>query len=146
LSKFAPRIEKIKINPDKIGAVIGKGGDVIKKITAETGAQIDIAEDGLITVAAVDTAAIEKALSWIKSLTEEPEVGTIYEGKVVTIKDFGAFVNIMPGIDGMVHISELSNERVAKVEDVLHEGQIVKVKLIGIDDRGRLSLSIKAAL
>lgn len=145
LSKYAPRIEKIKINPDKIGAVIGKGGDVIKKITAETGAQIDIAEDGLITIAAVDTNAIERAMDWIKSLTEEPEIGTVYEGKVVSIKDFGAFVNIMPGIDGMVHISELANERVEKVTDVLKEGQIVKVKLIGIDDRGRLSLSIKAA-
>ena len=144
LSKFAPRIEKIKINPDKIGAVIGKGGEVIKKITAETGAQIDISEDGLITIAAVDTAAIEQAMNWIKGLTEEPEVGTIYEGKVVTIKEFGAFVNIMPGIDGMVHISELSKDRVEKVEDVLHEGQIIKVRLIGIDDRGRLSLSVKA--
>jgi len=145
LSKYAPRIEKIKINPDKIGAVIGKGGETIKKITAETGAQIDIAEDGLITIAAVDTVAIERAMNWIKGLTEEPEVGTIYEGQVVSIKDFGAFVNIMPGIDGMVHISELSNERVERVTDVLHEGQIVKVKLIGIDDRGRLSLSIKSA-
>ncbi len=145
LSKFAPRIEKIQINPDKIGAVIGKGGDVIKKITAETGAQIDIAEDGLITVAAVDTAAIEKAMNWIKSLTEEPEVGNTYEGKVVSIKDFGAFVNIMPGIDGMVHISELSNERVERVTDVLKEGQIVKVKVMGIDERGRISLSIKNA-
>jgi polyribonucleotide nucleotidyltransferase len=145
LSEYAPRIEKIKINPDKIGAVIGKGGETIKKITSETGAEIDIAEDGLITIAAVDTKAIEKALNWIKGLTEEPEVGTVYEGKVVSIKDFGAFVNIMPGIDGMVHISELSKDRVEKVTDVLHEGQIVKVKLIGIDDRGRLSLSIKSA-
>jgi polyribonucleotide nucleotidyltransferase len=145
LSQYAPRIEKLKINPDKIGAVIGKGGEMIKQITAETGAQIDIAEDGLITVAAVDTVAIERAINWIKGLTEEPEVGTVYEGKVVTIKDFGAFVNIMPGIDGMVHISELSDKRVEKVTDVLHEGQIVKVKLIGIDDRGRLSLSIKSA-
>ncbi len=146
LSQYAPRIEKIKINPDKIGAVIGKGGEVIKKITAETGAQIDIAEDGLITVAAVDTSSIEKAMNWIKGLTEEPEVGTVYEGKVVSIKDFGAFVNILPGLDGMVHISELANTRVEKVTDILKEGQIVKVKLIGIDDRGRLSLSIKAAL
>ena len=145
LSPYAPRIEKIKINPDKIGAVIGKGGEVINKITAETGAEIDIKDDGLITVAASDTKNIEKAINWIKSLTEEPEVGKIYEGKVVTIKDFGAFVNIMPGIDGMVHISQLSNERVEKVEDVLHEGQIVKVKLTGIDERGRLSLSIKDA-
>ena len=145
LSKYAPRIEKIKINPDKIGAVIGKGGEVIKKITQETGAQIDIAEDGLITVAAIDTKTIEQALNWIKGLTEEPEIGTIYDGKVVSIKDFGAFVNIMPGIDGMVHISELSDERVEKVTDVIQEGQMVKVRLIGIDDRGRLSLSIKAA-
>lgn len=144
LSPYAPRIEKIKINPDKIGAVIGKGGETINKITAETGAQIDIKDDGLITVAAVDTVAIEKAIAWIKGLTEEPEVGTIYEGKVVTIKDFGAFVNIMPGVDGMVHISELADHRVEQVSDVLKEGQIVKVRLIGIDDRGRLSLSIKA--
>lgn len=145
ISKYAPRIEKIMINPDKIGAVIGKGGDVIKSITAETGAQIDIAEDGLITVAAVDTDSINRAIDWIKGLTEEPEVGTIYDGKVVSIKDFGAFVNILPGIDGMVHISELADKRIEKVTDVLSEGQIIKVKLIGIDDRGRLSLSIKAA-
>ena len=145
LSQYAPRIEKIKISPDKIGAVIGKGGEMIKKITAETGAMIDIAEDGLITVAAVDTVAIERAINWIKGLTEEPEVGTIYEGKVVSIKEFGAFINILPGIDGMVHISELSDKRVEKVTDILTEGQIVKVKLIGIDDRGRLSLSIKSA-
>lgn len=143
LSQYAPRIEKIKINPDKIGAVIGKGGETINRITSETGAQIDIKEDGLITVAAVDSAAIEKALNWIRGLTEEPEVGTIYEGKVVSIKDFGAFINIMPGIDGMVHISELSHDRVEQVSDVLTEGQIVKARLIGIDDRGRLSLSLK---
>jgi len=143
LSPYAPRIEKIKINPEKIGAVIGKGGEVINKITAETGAMIDIKDDGLITVASNDAASIEKALNWIKSLTEEPEVGRIYEGTVVSIKDFGAFVNILPGIDGMVHISELSNERVEQVTDVLHEGQIVKIKLTGIDERGRLSLSLK---
>jgi len=145
LSPYAPRIEKIKINPEKIGAVIGKGGEVINKITAETGAEIDIKEDGLITVSAQDTKNIEKAINWIKSLTEEPEVGRVYEGKVVSIKDFGAFVNILPGIDGMVHISQLSNERVEKVEDVLKEGQIIKVKLTGIDERGRLSLSVKDA-
>lgn len=145
LSPYAPRIEKIKINPDKIGAVIGKGGEVINKITAETGAMIDIKDDGLITVAAQDSVNIEKALDWIRSLTEEPEVGKIYEGRVVSIKDFGAFVNIMPGTDGMVHISQLSNERVDRVEDVLTEGQIVKVKLTGIDERGRLSLSLKDA-
>lgn len=145
LSPYAPRIEKIKINPEKIGAVIGKGGEVINKITSETGAEIDIKEDGLITVAGSDPEGIARAIEWIKSLTTEPEVGTIYEGKVVTIKDFGAFVNIMPGIDGMVHISQLSDERVERVEDVLTEGQIVKVKLIAVDERGRLSLSIKEA-
>ncbi|MDB5167877.1 MAG: hypothetical protein JWO55_135 [Candidatus Saccharibacteria bacterium] len=143
LSQYAPRIEKIKINPDKIGAVIGKGGEVINKITAETGAMIDIKEDGLITVAGNDPKKIAMAIDWIKALTEEPEVGRIYEGRVVSIKDFGAFINIMPGIDGMVHISELSNERVERVEDVLHEGQILPVKLVGIDERGRLSLSIR---
>ncbi len=143
LSQYAPRIEKIMINPSKIGAIIGKGGEVINKITAETGAQIDIKDDGLITIASNDPAKMADAIAWIKSLTEEPEVGRIYEGQVVSIKDFGAFINIMPGIDGMVHISQLSNERVDRVEDVLHEGQIVKVKLTGIDDRGRLSLSLK---
>lgn len=145
LSPYAPRIEKLQINPDKIGAVIGKGGEMIKQITSETGAEIDINDDGLITIAAVDTSAIEKALNWIKGLVEEPEIGRTYEGKVVSIKDFGAFVNIMPGIDGMVHISELSDERVEKVTDVIKEGQIIKVKIIGIDERGRISLSMKQA-
>ena len=145
MSPYAPRIEKVKINPDKIGAVIGKGGEVINKITSETGAEIDIKEDGLITVAASDATNIQKAIDWIKSLTEEPEVGRTYEGKVVTVKDFGAFVNIMPGIDGMVHISQLADERVEQVSDVLTEGQMVRVKLMSIDERGRLSLSLKDA-
>jgi polyribonucleotide nucleotidyltransferase len=143
LSPYAPRIEKIKINPEKIGAVIGKGGEVINKITSETGALIDIKEDGLITVAGSDPAGIARAIEWIRGLTEEAEVGKIYRGEVVSIKDFGAFVNIMPGQDGMVHISQLSNERVDRVEDVLSEGQIVNAKLIAIDERGRLSLSLK---
>jgi len=145
MSPYAPRIEKIKINPEKIGAVIGKGGEVINKITAETGAEIDIKEDGLITVAGSDPQGIERALEWIRGLTEEPEVGRIYEGKVVSIKDFGAFINILPGTDGMVHISQLADERIEKVEDVLTMGQMVKVKLVGIDEKGRLSLSIKEA-
>lgn len=144
LSPYAPRIEKIKINPEKIGAVIGKGGEVINKITAETGAEIDIKDDGLITVAAADTSKIERALEWIRSLTQEPEVGRVYQGTVVSIKDFGAFVNIFPGTDGMVHISQLSDSRVENVEDVLSLGQVVSVKLTGIDEKGRLSLSIKA--
>lgn len=143
LSPYAPRIEKIKINPDKIGAVIGKGGEVINKITSETGAMIDIKDDGLITVASPDGESIERALEWIRGLTEEPEVGKVYNGTVVTIKDFGAFVNIMPGTDGMVHISQLSDARVEQVTDVLKEGQKVKVLLTGIDERGRLSLTMK---
>lgn len=143
LSPYAPRIEKLKIDPDKIGAVIGKGGEVINKITSETGAEVDIKEDGLITIASPDGASIEKALNWIKSLVEEPEVGKIYQGKVVSIKDFGAFVNILPGVDGMLHISQLSDKRVGKVTDVLKEGQTVRVKLTEIDNRGRLSLTMK---
>ena len=143
LSPYAPRIEKLKIDPDKIGAVIGKGGEVINKITSETGAEVDIKEDGLITIASPNGESIEKALAWIKSLVEEPEVGKIYEGKVVSIKDFGAFVNILPGIDGMLHISQLSDKRVGKVTDVLKDGQTVRVKLTEIDNRGRLSLTMK---
>jgi polyribonucleotide nucleotidyltransferase len=143
ISPLAPRIEKIKINPDKIGAVIGKGGEMINKITSETGAEIDIKEDGLITIAAADTAKIEKALEWIKGLTEEPEVGKLYHGKVVSIKDFGAFVNILPGIDGMLHISQISDKRVEKVTDVLSQDQEVWVKLDKIDEKGRLNLTMK---
>ncbi|MDO4684479.1 MAG: polyribonucleotide nucleotidyltransferase [Candidatus Saccharibacteria bacterium] len=142
LSPYAPRIEKIKINPDKIGAVIGKGGETINKITSETGAEIDIKEDGLITVASPNGESIEKAMHWIKSLTEEPEVGKIYEGKVVSIKDFGAFVNILPGIDGMVHISKLAEGRVEKVTDVVKDGQTVRVKITGIDERGKINLTM----
>ena len=142
LSPYAPRIEKLKIDPDKIGAVIGKGGEVINKITSETGAEVDIKEDGLITIASPNGESIEKALAWIKSLVEEPEVGKIYEGKVVSIKDFGAFVNILPGIDGMVHISKLADHRVAKVTDVVKEGQMVRVKITGIDERGKINLTM----
>ncbi len=142
LSPYAPRIEKIKINPDKIGAVIGKGGEMINKITSETGAEIDIKEDGLITVASPDGASIEKAMNWIKSLVEEPEVGKVYEGRVVSIKDFGAFVNILPGVDGMVHISKLAEGRVNKVTDVIKEGQTVRVKITGIDERGKINLTM----
>ncbi|MCA9309043.1 polyribonucleotide nucleotidyltransferase [Candidatus Saccharibacteria bacterium] len=145
MSPYAPRIEKIVINPEKIGAIIGKGGETINKITSETGAEIDIKDDGLVTVASADGESIEKAMAWIKGLVEEPEVGKIYDGTVVKIMDFGAFVNFMPGIDGMVHISEMADERVEKVTDVVNEGDNVKVKLVAIDDRGRMNLSIKQA-
>lgn len=142
VSKYAPRIEKVMINPTKIGLIIGKGGETINRITAETGAQIDIKDNGLVTVAAVSQEAIAHAVDWIKSLVEEPEVGKVYSGVVVKIMEFGAFVNIMPGIDGMVHISQMADHRVEKVTDVLSEGQDVRVKLTAIDDRGRLNLTM----
>ena len=142
ISQYAPRVEKLMINPDKIGTVIGKGGETINKITGETGAMVDIDDSGLITVAGANE-AIDKAVEWIKSLVEEPEVGKVYEGTVVTIKGFGAFVNILPGVDGMLHISQISDKRVANVTDVLKMGQKVKVKLTAIDDKGRLSLTMK---
>ena len=145
LSPYAPRVESITINPDKIRDVIGKGGEMINKIIAETGADIDIKDDGTVFIASPDTASINKTIDWIKSLTEEPEVGKVYTGKVVKIMDFGAFVNVLPGTDGMVHVSEIADERIEHPGDVLKEGQEVKVKLIAIDDRGRLSLSIKKA-
>ena len=145
LSPHAPRIEKIMINPEKIGAVIGKGGETINAITKETGAEIDIKDTGLITVAAVNTEAIEKALEWIKSLTAEPEVGKVYRGaRVVSVLDFGAFVEFMKGQEGLVHVSEMKNERVEKPSDVVKVGDIVDVKLVGIDDKGRSKLSMKA--
>lgn len=143
LSPYAPRIEKLMVNPDKIGAIIGKGGEMINKITSETGAMVDIEDSGLVTISGNNPEAIDKALSWIKGLVEEPEVGKIYDGEVVTIKDFGAFVNILPGIDGMLHVSQISDKRVEKVTDVLKVGQKVRVKLVAIDDKGRLSLTMK---
>lgn len=145
LSPFAPRVESIQINPDKIRDVIGKGGEMINKIIAETGADIDIKDDGTVFIASPDTDSINKTIDWIKALTEEPEVGKMYNGKVVKIMDFGAFVNILPGTDGMVHVSEIADERVEHPSDKLEEGQEVTVKLVAIDDRGRLSLSIKQA-
>lgn len=143
LSEYAPRIEKLQVKPEKIGAIIGKGGEMINKITSETGATVDIADDGLVTIASSNGESIDKALAWIKSLIEEPEIGKIYAGTVVTIKEFGAFVNILPGIDGMLHISQISDKRIEKVEDVLHVGDQIRVRLEAIDDKGRLSLSMK---
>ena len=143
LSPYAPQIEKLMVNPDKIGTIIGKGGETINKITSETGAEVNIEENGLVTVAATDAEKIKKAMDWIKSLVEEPEPGKIYTGKVVSIKDFGAFVNILPGIDGMLHISQISDHRLEKVTDALQVGDEIKVRLDAIDDKGRLSLSMK---
>ncbi|HKU19183.1 MAG TPA: polyribonucleotide nucleotidyltransferase [Candidatus Saccharimonadales bacterium] len=147
LSPYAPRVESIKINPDKIRDVIGKGGETIQRITGETGTEIDIKDDGTVMIASPDGASIEKAIQWIKDLTEEPEVGKIYKDKpVVSVMDFGAFVQIMPGRDGLVHVSEMAEDRVNKPSDVVKEGDKVTVKLVAIDDRGRLQLSMKAAV
>jgi len=146
LSPYAPRVESIQINPDKIREVIGKGGETIQRITAETGTEIDIKDDGIIMIASPDGNSIAKAKQMIQDITAEPEVGTIYVDKpVVSVMDFGAFVQIMPGKDGLVHISELSEDRVEKTSDVVKEGDKVTVKLVAIDDRGRLQLSMKAA-
>jgi len=139
----APRIETFQINKDKIRDVIGAGGKVIREICETTGAKIDLDDDGTVKVAAVDEVAMQQAIDWVKSITAEPEVGVIYTGKVVKIMDFGAFVNFMGPRDGLVHISELAPQRVGKVSDVVEEGQQVKVKLIGIDDRGKVKLSMK---
>ncbi len=143
VSSNAPRIETFKINKDKIRDVIGAGGKVIREICETTGAKVDLDDDGTVKVAAVDGTAMEQAINWIKGIVAEPEVGVIYTGKVVKIMDFGAFVNFMGPRDGLVHISELANYRVEKVTDILKEGQDVKVKLIGIDDRGKVKLSMK---
>ena len=145
LKPFAPRITKLMINPDKIREVIGKGGEVINKIIAETGVEIDIEDSGLVMIASSDGEAADKAKEWIESIVAEPEIGKIYTGEVVKIMDFGAFVNIMPGKDGLVHISQLADHRVEKVEDVVKLGDKIKVKLVEIDAQGRLNLSKKAA-
>jgi polyribonucleotide nucleotidyltransferase len=143
LGEHAPRIETIKIPTDKIREVIGSGGKVIREIVEKTGAKIDISDDGTVKIASADGESIRSALKWIKGIVAEPEVGEIYEGKVVKIMDFGAFVNFFGPRDGLVHISELAPKRVAKVSDVVKEGDLVKVKLIGIDDRGKVRLSMK---
>ena len=146
LSPYAPRVQTIKINPDKIREVIGKGGETINKIIAETGAEIDIKDDGTIFIASPDKKSIDGAIQYIQHLTAEPEVGKIYENvPVVSVMDFGAFVQIMPGKDGLVHVSEMKEERVNKPSDVVKEGDLVTVKLVAIDEKGRLNLSMKAA-
>lgn len=145
LSPLAPRIYKLMINPEKIKDVIGKGGETINKIIAETGVEIDIEDSGLVMIAATDGESADRAIEIIKGLTEEPEVGKVYSGTVVKLMEFGAFVNIMPGKDGLVHISQMADQRVEKVTDVVKVGDKVQVKLTEIDPQGRLNLSMKAA-
>ena len=146
MSDYAPRIIAIKINPEKIRDVIGKGGATIRSITEATGATIDIDDDGTIRVASVDRAAGEEAKRMVEQIAADVEVGTIYEGKVAKLMDFGAFVTILPGRDGLLHISQISNERVEKVSDKLSEGDVVRVKVLEVDRQGRIRLSVKALL
>jgi len=146
VSQFAPRLYTMKINPEKIRDVIGKGGATIRALTEETGTTIDIAEDGTITIASTDADKAEHARKRIAELTAEVEVGKIYEGPVTKILDFGALVNLLPGKDGLLHISQIANQRVEKVTDYLSEGQIVRVKVLETDDKGRVKLSMKALL
>lgn len=146
LSPYAPRVEAIQINPELIRTVIGKGGETINRIIAETGAEIDIKDDGTVMIASPDKTSIDAAIKWVRDLTAEPEVGKIYEDcRVVSVLDFGAFVEILPGKEGLVHVSEMKEERVERPSDVVKEGDKVTVKLVAIDDRGRLQLSMKAA-
>lgn len=143
VSENAPRITTLQINKDKIRDVIGTGGKVIREITETTGCKIDISEDGLIKIASFSESSGEAALNWIKGIVSEPEVGQIYDGKVVKVVEFGAFVNFLGAKDGLVHISELAPKRVGKVTDVVNEGDHVKVKCIAIDNRGKVKLSMK---
>nr|WP_267472845.1 polyribonucleotide nucleotidyltransferase [Stenotrophomonas rhizophila] len=144
LSDYAPRLLTIKIHPDKIREVIGKGGSTIQAITKETGTQIDIQDDGTIIIASVNAIAAQAAKARIEQITSDVEPGRIYEGKVAKIMDFGAFVTILPGKDGLVHVSQISSDRVEKVGDVLKEGDVVKVKVLEVDKQGRIRLSMKA--
>jgi polyribonucleotide nucleotidyltransferase len=146
MSHYAPRITTILINPEKIRDIIGKGGSMIRKIVEETGAQIDVEDDGRVFIAAVDQEGGQKAIDWIKSLTDEVEVGKIYHGKVVRIMPFGAFVEVLPGQDGLVHISKLTDHRVERVEEVANVGDEIVVKAVEIDSQGRLNLSRQAAI
>ncbi|BDT67137.1 polyribonucleotide nucleotidyltransferase [Comamonadaceae bacterium OS-1] len=146
VSTFAPRLFTMKINPDKIRDVIGKGGAVIRALTEETGTQINIEEDGTITIASSDPAKAEEAKRRIEQITAEVEIGKVYEGPITKILDFGALVNLLPGKDGLLHISQIAHERVEKVTDYLSEGQIVKVKVMETDEKGRIKLSMKALL
>jgi polyribonucleotide nucleotidyltransferase len=145
MSAYAPRLYTFKINPEKIRDVIGKGGAVIRALTEETGTTIDIQDDGTITIAATSGEAAAAARSRIDAITAEVEIGKIYEGTVLKILDFGAIVSVLPGKDGLLHISQIAQERVNKVEDYVKEGQVVRVKVLETDDRGRVKLSMKAA-
>jgi polyribonucleotide nucleotidyltransferase len=146
MSPYAPRIETVRINPDKIGLIIGPGGKTIKGIVAETGAEINIEDDGSVHIYSNNGDSLQRAKEIILGMTKEISIGELYQGTVVSIKEFGAFVEVLPGKDGLCHISELADVRVNKVEDVVKMGDSVWVKCIGVDDKGRVKLSRKAAM
>jgi polyribonucleotide nucleotidyltransferase len=146
ISQYAPRLLTLKINPDKIGKLIGPGGKMIKAIQADTGAQVDVEDDGTVSIACVDAEAAENARAMVERVTEDVTVGRIYEGRVASIKDFGAFIEIQEGQDGLCHVSELDENYVKSVSDVVKIGDVVKVKVIAIDEQGRVKLSRKAAM
>jgi len=146
LSKYAPRIETLKINPEKIGALIGPGGKNIKKLVEESGCEINIEDDGTVNIFSVSPEGMKIARDAINGMTAEAEIGKIYKGKVVTVKEFGAFVEFLPGKDGLVHISELANFRVKNTEDIVKVGDEISVKCLGVDEKGRVKLSRRAAM
>lgn len=145
LSPHAPRIETITVNPDSVKKIIGKGGEMINRIIDETGVEIDIKDGGIVMIAASDQSARDAAIKWIKDITAEPEVGKVYQAKVVSVKDFGVFVEFMPGIEGLVHVSEMADERIEHPGDIVKEGDVGPVKLLAVDDQGRYKLSMKEA-
>jgi polyribonucleotide nucleotidyltransferase len=146
ISKWAPRLLTVKIDPEKIGKLIGPGGKNIKALQADTGANVDIEDDGTVYISSTDSAGAERCRDIIEAMTAEVKVGKIYSGKVVSIKDFGAFVEIAPDTDGLCHVSELSDKYVDRVENIVEMGQEIKVKVLLIDDQGRIKLSRKAAM
>jgi polyribonucleotide nucleotidyltransferase len=146
LSRFAPRILTLKVRPDRIGDIIGPKGKIIRGIQEQTGAEINVEDDGTVTISAVDGPAGERARDMIAAIVQEPEVGKVYEGVVKSTTAFGAFVEILPGTEGLLHISELAHNRVEKTEDVVKKGDVVRVKLLEIDGRGKMRLSRKALL
>jgi len=146
LSKYAPRIVTVRINPEKIGALIGPGGKNIKRIVEESGCEINIEDDGTVNIYSTSAEGMDIAKREIEGMTAEAEIGKVYRGRVVTIKEFGAFVEFLPGKDGLVHISELANFRVKQVEDIVKMGDEIWIKCLGVDEKGRVKLSRKAAM
>ncbi len=146
MSPYAPRIESLKINPEKIGMVIGPGGKNIKRLVEETGCEINIEDDGTVNIYSVSPEGLKIAKETIEAMTADIEVGKLYRGKVVSVKDFGCFIEVLPGKEGLCHISELANFRVKKTDDIVKDGDSVWVKCIGVDDKGRVKLSRRAAM